>query len=901
MKFQRASIYAVVCAALLLSAGWRKQQPVLKDVFADDFLIGGALNDDLVSGKDPNAALIAAKHFSTATAENEMKWEHIHPQPNDYNFAPADRFVDFCRKNNMFIVGHTLVWHWQTPKWVFVDDANNPVTRDVLLARMKDHITTVVGRYKGKVNGWDVVNEVLDDNGQLRKTKWLEIIGDDYIAKAFEYAHEADPNAELYYNDFSLENPAKRDGCVRLVKDLQAKGVRIDGVGIQAQAWRLPPDYPSLKDVEDFINAVSATGVKVMITEMCIDVLPNALKQMGADLKLRAELSEEFNPYTNGLPRRIQKKLADRYAELFSLFLKHAGQISRVTLWGVYDKTSWLNNWPMRGRTNYPLLFDRDYKPKPAFYAVIKTAAKKQKGSSMRALLPQKQSKTFQNPVIPGFYPDPSICRVGDDYYTVHSTFEYFPGVPVMHSKDLVHWQLIGYCLTRKSQLPLDKMRSSGGIYAPTIRYHNGTFYMITTNVDAGGNFYVTAKNPAGPWSEPVWLDNQGMDPSLLFDDDKVYYIRHEGQADGYIAQRILNLKTGKLEGELTKIWGGTGGVWAEGPHMYKINGKYYLMISEGGTGYNHSVTIARSDSPWGPFESDPNNPILTHRPLPDHPIQVIGHADLVKTPDGWWLVCLGVRPQGGKFHHIGRETFLAPVVFDSNGWPVVNGNKPIEFTMPAPKLPQHTWPKDPERDNFDSKTLALKWNYLRNPNESDYSLTERPGFLRLHGSGVTMSDKDTPSFLGQRQTDFNCVASTSVEFNPNSENEEAGLVARQDDRHHYEIAVTLKDGRRQVLLRKTVAGKLTEPVKYADVGSGPVMLTVKAMPLTYEFFYQSQGGKPISLGTALTKDLSVETVGFDYGMCFTGVYFGMYATGNGQKCSKPADFDWFDYSPDAN
>lgn len=902
MKTLKPASVIFLLVILAGAAGCSVQQSALKDAFKNDFLIGGALNDDVVNGKDPNAATIAAEQFSAITAENVMKWMHIHPEPNKYDFSASDRFVDFGLKNNMFIVGHTLVWHWQTPNWVFMDDANQPLSRDALLARMKDHITTVVGHYKGKVKGWDVVNEVLDDNGELRKTKWQAIIGEDYIAKAFEYAHEADPNAELYYNDFSLENPAKRDGCIRLVKDLQSKGVHIDGVGLQAQAWRLPPDYPSLKDVEDFINAVSATGVKVMVTEMCIDVLPNALGQMGADLKLRAELRDELNPYPNGLPDQVQEKLADRYAELFSLFHKHAGQISRVTMWGVYDKTSWLNNWPVRGRTNYPLLFDRNYQPKPAFYAVIKTASQKQKGSSMPALSSPKQPETFQNPVIPGFYPDPSICRAGDDYYIVNSTFEYFPGVPVMHSKDLVHWQLIGYCLTRKSQLPLDKMRSSGGIYAPTIRYHNGTFYMITTNVDAGGNFYVTAKNPAGPWSEPVWLDKSGMDPSLFFDDDgKVYYTRHEGQGDGYIAQRMLNLEKGEFEGPLKKIWGGAGGVWVEGPHLYKINGKYFLMVSEGGTSYDHRVTVARSDSPWGPFESDPNNPILTHRDLPNHPIQVTGHADITETPDGWWLVCLGVRPQGGRFHHIGRETFLAPVAFNKDGWPVVNGNRPIEFTMPAPKLPQHTWSKELARDNFDSKTLALKWNYLRNPVESDYSLTERPGYLRLYGSDVNMSDQNSPTFVGQRQTDFNCVASTQLKFDPNSENEEAGLVARQDDRHHYEIAVTLKDGKRQVLLRKTVKGKLTEPVKYADIGPGPVILSIKASPLSYEFSCQSADGSRQVIGTALTKDLSVEMIGFDYGMCFTGVYFGMYATGNGQKCSTPADFDWFEYSPDTN
>ncbi len=510
----------------------------------------------------------------------------------------------------------------------------------------------------------------------------------------------------------------------------------------------------------------------------------------------------------------------------------------------------------------------------------------------------QMQAKTFQNPIISGCYPDPSICRVGNDYYTVHSTFEYFPGVPVLHSKDLVHWQQIGYCLTRKSQLPLNKVRASGGIYAPTLRYHNGTFYMVTTNIDGGGNFYITAKNPAGPWSEPVWLnDGGGIDPSLFFDDDgKVYYTRHEGQGDGYIAQTTFDIKTGKIEGPLKKIWGGTGGIWAEGPHLYKINGKYFLMISEGGTAYDHRVTVARSDSPWGPFESDPNNPILTHRNLPNHPIQVVGHADMVETPAGWWLVCLGVRPQGGRFHHIGRETFLAPVAFNKEGWPVVNGNGTIEFTMPAPKLPQHIWPQLPAKDNFDGKTLALQWNYLRNPYDADYSLTERPGFLRLHGSAITMSDKDSPAFVGRRQTDFNCVASTQLIFDPNSENEEAGLVVRGNDKHHYEIAVTLKDGKRQVLFRKVLKGKIIEPIQYIDVQSGSVILSVKATPLSYEFSCKSSKGTRQVLGTAPTKDLSVEAIGFADGMCFTGVYFGMYATGNGQKCTRLADFDWFEY-----
>jgi len=510
----------------------------------------------------------------------------------------------------------------------------------------------------------------------------------------------------------------------------------------------------------------------------------------------------------------------------------------------------------------------------------------------------QEQPETFQNPVITGFYPDPSICRAGEDYYMVHSTFEYFPGVPVSHSKDLVHWRLIGYCLTRESQLPLKKMRASGGIYAPTIRYHKGTFYMITTIVDGGGNFYVTATDPAGPWSEPIWIkDGGGIDPSLLFDDDgTVYYHRQQGGRHGCTAQATIDIKTGKLEGKLKEIWRGTGGIWPEGPHLYKINEKYYLMISEGGTSYGHMVTVAHSDSPWGPFESNPNNPILTHANRHRHPIRALGHADIVKTPDGWWMICLGIRPQGGNFHHIGRETFLAPVSWSEDGWPVVNGNGTIEMSMPAPKLPQHCWKEAPAKDDFNDNKLALVWNFLRNPYEGDYSLKERPGYLRLNGSAVTLNDKDSPAFVARRQTDFNCVASTLLEFDPKSENEEAGLVARQNDKHHYEIGVTLRQGKRQVFLRKVLKGKTVEPIKYVDIQPGPVVLSVKASPLSYEFSCTSSTGAQESLGTALTKDVSVEAIGFEDGMCFTGVCFGMYATGNGKKCTTPADFAWFEY-----
>lgn len=514
-----------------------------------------------------------------------------------------------------------------------------------------------------------------------------------------------------------------------------------------------------------------------------------------------------------------------------------------------------------------------------------------------------KRTRTFDNPVLSGSYPDPSVCRVGDDYYLVHSSFEYFPGVPIFHSRDLVHWQQIGHVLTRPSQLPLQHVRASGGIYAPTIRYHEGTFYVITTNIDGGGNFYVTAKDPAGPWSEPVWVDREGIDPSLFFDEDgTVYYTRHQGAGDGHIAQAIIDIGTGELKTPLKNIWEGTGGAWAEAPHLYKVKESYYLMISEGGTSYDHMVTIARSDDPFGPYEANPANPILTHRDIPTHPIQAVGHADMVETPDGWWMVALGIRPQPpeARFHHMGRETYLMPVAFDESGWPVVNGKGTIDSVMAAPALPNRPWPEADPRDEFDAEALPLHWNYLRNPYGEDYSLTERPGFLRLIGSKRTLLDQDSPAFIGRRQTELDLAAGVRLEFDPRKPNEEAGLVVMANDRNHYQVGLTLVGGKRMVFLRKVIDGKIVTPIETVEISPGPVILSVSATPTTYTFWVQSASPPwtTVYLGTPLARYLSVESIGSDYGMCFTGVYIGVYATGNGVTSTSPADFDWFVYQP---
>jgi endo-1,4-beta-xylanase len=345
--------------------------PTLKDAFQGDFLIGAALNPEQFYERDARGVALISAQFNSITPENVLKWEKVHPALDKYDFAAPDRFVAFGDAHRMFMVGHTLVWHNQTPAWVFQDASGKPVDRETLLQRMHDHIQTVVGRYQGRIRGWDVVNEALNEDGTLRQTPWLKIIGEDYLVKAFQFAHEADPGAELYYNDYSLENEPKRNGAVALIQKLQAAGVPIAAVGVQGHDKM---DWPTVAQEESTIVAFGQLGVKVCITELDIDVLPPASQHRGADITLNVQLRESLNPYAKGLPDSVQQALAQRYADLFGVYLKHRDTVSRVTFWGVTDGDSWLNNWPVRGRTSYPLLFDRNGQPKPAFDAVLRTA-----------------------------------------------------------------------------------------------------------------------------------------------------------------------------------------------------------------------------------------------------------------------------------------------------------------------------------------------------------------------------------------------------------------------------------------------------------------------------------------------------------------------------------------------
>jgi len=343
----------------------------LKDTFKGAFYVGVAVNANQITGADAAGDALIVEQFDSITPENAMKWALIHPRPDAYDFTLPDKYVEFGQQHHMFIVGHNLCWHSQTPAWVFKDDKGNPLTREALLDRLHDHIRTVVGRYKGKVQSWDVVNEALNEDGSMRQSQWEKIIGDDYVIKAFQWAHEADPAAQLNYNDYNMENPAKRKGAIELVKKLKAAGVPIAVVGSQAHLHLSGNDA----DEEAAIEDLSAAGVKVAITELDIDVLPSTWNHT-ADVGVKVEEKPNMNPYPDGLPDNLQQQLTKRCADLFAVFWKHRDVVNRVTFWGTTDKTSWLNNWPVRGRTSYPLLFDREGKPKPAFYAVLKAAQK---------------------------------------------------------------------------------------------------------------------------------------------------------------------------------------------------------------------------------------------------------------------------------------------------------------------------------------------------------------------------------------------------------------------------------------------------------------------------------------------------------------------------------------------
>lgn len=531
---------------------------------------------------------------------------------------------------------------------------------------------------------------------------------------------------------------------------------------------------------------------------------------------------------------------------------------------------------------------------------------------------------TYTNPIIPGFNPDPSICRAGEDYYLVTSTFEYFPGVPVYHSKDLVNWRMISHVLNRPSQLDLDTINCSGGIYAPTIRYHNGTFYMITTLVGQTKNpkqrnFIVTATDPKGPWTEPHWLeDAPGIDPSLFFDDDGKVYYSGNGSPEKKLWDKHrniwvqeLDINNWKLVGKRVDVLDGgeyykkgtlDGGIESgvnnyEASHIYKKNGKYYLLIAHGGTSQNHAVSIWRSDNIFGPYEINPANPILTHRDLSkEHYFTSTGHADLVETQNGeWWMVYLAKRPYGGENHIMGRETFMSPVDW-SGGWPIVNPKGKIgrgELNHPRPKLPVQKRVEQNPRDDFNSAELQTVWTFIRTPRNAWWSLSERKGFLRMAFRPERISEKVNPSFIGRRQEHKSFAAATRLEFKSLKENEEAGLIFERDKDYYFKFTVGMLNGKKNVILvQKKGADSPEEMISNLPFQENFAFMEISSKEYLYTFRYSYNGTD----WRILKPNVDGRFLGLAGAGRFTGTMIGMYASSNGTASENNADFDWFEY-----
>lgn len=518
----------------------------------------------------------------------------------------------------------------------------------------------------------------------------------------------------------------------------------------------------------------------------------------------------------------------------------------------------------------------------------------------------------FKNPVLPGFHADPSVCRAGDDFYLVNSTFQYFPGVPVFHSKDLVNWEQVGNCLTRPSQVDLKRTDGNSGIYAPTIRYHQGRFYMVTTVFPSRRHFYVWTDNPAGEWSEPIVIDFAigSCDPTLFFDDGKCYFLWKEG--DIKICE--INVETGKQLGEIHHLGTGLGGRYPEGPHIYKKDGYYYLLLAEGGTEHGHHVNILRSKSLFGPYEPNPANPILSHfnMKMQNSPIQGLGHADIVQAPDStWWMICLGYRTSGYLQHVMGRETMLAPVTWEKGGWPVVNKDGTLQIDMQCKTLPIIPMPQDPikedfnyvrrnaPKDSYHSLGLPMGWMSVCNPDYTKYSMTERKGFLRLYPNTTDLSETviptDTPTlslsptFVARRQTELNFTATALFDLSHLTECMQAGITAYAASLNHYDVVAEKRNGR--IFIKSNVRlGQTMHSEKEFELKGDLAYLRITSDKDFYYMLASSDGTNYTQLAKMEYRFLSTETIGG-----FTGVMLGLFIHCNQDAARGYVDIDWFE------
>jgi GH35 family endo-1,4-beta-xylanase len=646
----------------------------LKDVFQGKFYLGTAMNNGQINGKDTASVRIIRQHFNSITAENIMKSALIQPTEGKFNFELADQFVEFGLQNNMFIVGHCLVWHSQAPKWFFVDESGKDVSREVLISRMKNHIQTVVGRYKGKVNGYDVVNEAILDNGDWRESKFYKIIGPEFVKLAFQFAREADPGAELYYNDYSMALPGRREGVVKMVKDLQKDGIRVDGIGMQGH---LSMDFPKTEEFEKSILAFAGLGAQVHITEMDISALPSPKNQQGADVDSRVDYKKELNPYTEGLTAEAEKAHAKRYQEFFDLFLKHQDKIARVTMWGVNDRQSWKNNFPVPGRTDYPLLFDRNNQPK----SFVKSLLSQLKTSAL---------KSGSNYLVKDLYiADPSAHVFNGKLY-VYPSHDIEAGIPENDNGD--HFDMrdfhvfsidkIGGPVTDHG-VALDKKDipwAGRQLWAPDVAFKNGMYYLYFPLKDQTDIFRIgvaTSKKPEGPFkaeANPI-KGSYSIDPAVFQDKNGAHYMYFGGIWGGQLQryrnnkaiecgvqpkadEPALTAKIAKLTDNMLEFAeepkevlildkdgqplkeGDRNRRFFEAAWVHNYNGKYYFSYSTGDT---HNICYATGDNPYGPFTYQ--GVILT---------PVVGwtsHHSIVEFQGKWYLFHHDSKLSGGKTH----------------------------------------------------------------------------------------------------------------------------------------------------------------------------------------------------------------------------------------------------------
>lgn len=513
------------------------------------------------------------------------------------------------------------------------------------------------------------------------------------------------------------------------------------------------------------------------------------------------------------------------------------------------------------------------------------------------SLTGQNAPEKFNNPILTGFNPDPSICRVNDDYYMVTSSFTWYPGIPIYHSKDLVNWEIIGHALNRPDMIDMDNMNDNDGIWAVTIRYHEGIFYLITTASKGGGNFYITAADPWGRWSDPVWLkDAAGIDPSLFWDDDgKCYYtgnswdFKKSWASQCAVWMQEIDLSQGKLIGERKILTYGhaNNATYAEGPHIYKMNGKYMLLMAEGGSSYHHAVTVHHSNSLWGPYIADKTNPVLTHRHLgQDYPIQNLGHADLVQTQNGdWYSVALGIRNIDGH-NPLARETFLCEIKFEDNT-PIFNpGHGIVLHEQKRPNLPWTPVKTEPARDEFDGGSLASKWYFVRIPQKQFYDIKENQ--LNISLQPEVIDSLVNSAMLIQRIKHHNFTAMTKLNFQTKKDNEQAGLVVYRTANGYYTL---MKDKSGIVLTKKHLGEKeIIQRIPYTKAG---VYLKVTANGLDADFSFGEDADSMTNIGGAQRLDVISDNK-FNK---FNGSGIGMYATSNGMQSKNKASYDWFEYT----